>query len=79
LSLSTLPIENIVPEPLRGLSSSAEFMKALPSFDAHFESLNENAKGRGEVLRCVGLVDSNGGSCVQLKRCVFHKINYIFL
>ncbi|KAJ3194806.1 hypothetical protein HK101_001867 [Irineochytrium annulatum] len=66
LSLDTLPIENIVPEVLRSVPSSSDFMARLPEFDTHFQSLNEQAKARGEMLRCVGVVDPNGGSCVKL-------------
>ncbi|KAJ3298378.1 hypothetical protein HDU79_010964 [Rhizoclosmatium sp. JEL0117] len=66
LSLDTLPIENIVPETLRAIPSSAEFMSKLPDFDAHFAALNDKAKANGKVLRCVGVVDPSGGSCVRL-------------
>ncbi|KAI9339956.1 homoserine dehydrogenase-domain-containing protein [Obelidium mucronatum] len=66
LSLDTLPIENIVPEPLRGITSVDEFMKKLPDFDAHFTALNDAAKAKGRVLRCVGVVDPVNGSSVRL-------------
>ncbi|KAJ3219713.1 Homoserine dehydrogenase [Dinochytrium kinnereticum] len=66
LTLDTLPIENIVPEALRGVPSSEAFMAQLSSFDDHFRKLNEEAFARGEVLRCVGVVDPMGGSCVKL-------------
>ncbi|KAJ3114291.1 hypothetical protein HDU96_002299 [Phlyctochytrium bullatum] len=66
LSLDTLPVENIVPEALRGVPSSDAFMQQLPEFDSHFEKLNDEARKKGQVLRCVGVVDPNGGSCVKL-------------
>lgn len=35
LDLSTLPVENIVPEPLQAVASADEFMAKLPEFDDH--------------------------------------------
>ncbi|KAJ3333328.1 Homoserine dehydrogenase [Blyttiomyces sp. JEL0837] len=71
LELDTLSIENIVPEPLRNIPSANEFMTKLPSFDAHFAALNEEAGKNGQVLRCVGVVDPNGKSGVYVNRQVF--------
>lgn len=69
LDLSTLPVENIVPEPLQGVATADEFMAKLPEFDDHFTQLNEEAKKDGQVLRYVGLVDVKGGkSGVKLIR-----------
>ncbi|CDS10629.1 hypothetical protein LRAMOSA11115 [Lichtheimia ramosa] len=62
LDLSTLPVENIVPEPLQAVASADEFMAKLPEFDDHFSKLNEDAKKDGQVLRYVGLVDVKGGN-----------------
>ncbi|KAG0167696.1 hypothetical protein DFQ28_005804 [Apophysomyces sp. BC1034] len=61
LDLSTLPVENIVPEPLQGVATAEEFMTRLPEFDAHFAKINEEAKKENQVLRYVGLVDLKGG------------------
>ncbi|KAJ3064222.1 hypothetical protein HDU98_012343 [Podochytrium sp. JEL0797] len=66
LSLDTLPIENIVPEQLRSIASADDFMAQLPSFDAHFAAMNDAARAKGRVLRCVGVIDPNGGSSVRL-------------
>jgi len=66
LSLETLPIENIVPEELRSLSLD-EFMMKLSEYDIQFEHMNKEAADKGEVLRYVGFVSSQG-SCVTLKR-----------
>ncbi|KAI8847148.1 homoserine dehydrogenase-domain-containing protein [Chytridium lagenaria] len=66
LTLESLSIENIVPEALRGVPSSDAFMAQLPDFDEYFSKLNDEALARGEVLRCVGVVDPKGGSCVKL-------------
>ncbi|ORX62141.1 hypothetical protein DM01DRAFT_1403839 [Hesseltinella vesiculosa] len=61
LDLTTLPVENIVPGPLQTVATADEFMAKLPEYDAHFAQLNEEAKKEGQVLRCVGLVDVQGG------------------
>ncbi|KAJ3024591.1 UNVERIFIED_CONTAM: hypothetical protein HDU68_007992 [Siphonaria sp. JEL0065] len=66
LSLDTLPIENIVPEPLRAIASADDFLQKLPEFDAHFAELNAKANANGRVLRCVGVVDPINGSSVRL-------------
>ncbi|CAG8436187.1 7095_t:CDS:2 [Funneliformis caledonium] len=60
LSLKTLPVENVVPEPLRTLSSATEFMSSLPQFDEHFEKLNATANNNQQVLRYVGVIDPIG-------------------
>lgn len=61
LDLSTLPVENIVPEALQSIKSTDEFMSKLPEFDEHFSKLNSEALSEGQVLRYVGLVDVQGG------------------
>lgn len=61
LDLSTLPVENIVPEQLQSIQSTDEFMSKLPEFDDHFAKLNAEALSQGQVLRYVGLVDVEGG------------------
>ncbi|KAI8812295.1 homoserine dehydrogenase-domain-containing protein [Cladochytrium replicatum] len=57
LDLSTLSVENIVPEALRTVATASEFLSALPNYDAEFAALNAKAQARGEVLRYVGCVD----------------------
>jgi len=66
LDLTTLAIENIVPESLRTCPTADDFMAKLPAFDAHFTKLNEEAKRENKVLRYVGIVDPKGGSGVKL-------------
>ncbi|KAI8373586.1 homoserine dehydrogenase-domain-containing protein [Choanephora cucurbitarum] len=61
LDLSTLPVENIVPEALQAVQSTEEFMTRLPEFDQHFADLNAAALKENQVLRYVGLVDIKGG------------------
>ncbi|CAG8508864.1 10945_t:CDS:2 [Diversispora eburnea] len=67
LSLNTLPIENIIPEPLRNLTSSSEFLSRLSEFDPHFDNLNQTAKNNNKVLRYVGVIDlAHGEQSVKL-------------
>ncbi|KAJ2502344.1 Homoserine dehydrogenase [Coemansia sp. RSA 1972] len=69
LSTSTLPVENIVPEELRSVSTADEFMTRLPEFDEHFKKLNDEALASGAVLRYVGMVDGvSNQSSVKLAR-----------
>ncbi|KAJ2129771.1 Homoserine dehydrogenase, partial [Coemansia sp. RSA 921] len=69
LSTNTLPVENIVPEELRSVSTADEFMARLPEFDEHFKKLNDEALASGSVLRYVGMVDGvNNQSSVKLAR-----------
>ncbi|KAJ2248635.1 Homoserine dehydrogenase [Coemansia sp. RSA 454] len=69
LSTNTLPVENIVPEELRSISTADEFMARLPEFDEHFKKLNDEALASGSVLRYVGMVDGvNNQSSVKLAR-----------
>ncbi|KAJ2441126.1 Homoserine dehydrogenase [Coemansia sp. RSA 2424] len=69
IGTDTLPVENIVPEPLRAVSTADEFMERLPEFDEHFSQLNAEALRAGSVLRYVGFVDGVGGqSSVKLAR-----------
>jgi homoserine dehydrogenase len=69
LDLSTLAVENIVPQELQAVATADEFMSKLPQFDDHFQKLNDAAVQNGEVLRYVGVVDVQGsGSGVKLVR-----------
>ncbi|CEP13862.1 hypothetical protein [Parasitella parasitica] len=61
LDLSTLPVENIVPEALQSIKSTDEFMAKLPEYDDHFSKLNAEALKENQVLRYVGMVDVHGG------------------
>ncbi|XP_048130477.1 bifunctional aspartokinase/homoserine dehydrogenase 1, chloroplastic-like isoform X1 [Rhodamnia argentea] len=57
LELSDIPVDNLVPEPLRTSASAEEFMKKLPQFDQKWTKKLEEAKAAGKVLRYVGVVD----------------------
>jgi homoserine dehydrogenase len=68
LSLETLPIENIVPEPLRALATADEFMARLGEYDEHFAKMNAEAAIENKVLRYVGVINPQGKSSVELKK-----------
>ncbi|KAJ2470585.1 Homoserine dehydrogenase [Coemansia sp. RSA 2322] len=69
IGIDTLPVENIVPESLRTVSTADEFMTRLPEFDSHFSDLNAKALQAQSVLRYVGFVDGvDGNSSVKLAR-----------
>ncbi|CAN1824363.1 Bifunctional aspartokinase/homoserine dehydrogenase, chloroplastic (Fragment) [Linum perenne] len=57
LELSDIPVQSLVPEPLRASASADEFMKQLPEFDQDIAKERRAAEGEGEVLRYVGVVD----------------------
>ncbi|CAJ2677510.1 unnamed protein product [Trifolium pratense] len=69
LELSNIPVESLVPEPLRACASAQEFMQQLPKFDPEFAKKQEEADNAGEVLRYVGVVDvTNQKGVVELRR-----------
>ena len=69
LELSDIPVQSLVPEPLRETDSVETFMKELPKFDDDIKKQQEEAAAAGEVLRFVGVVDvkAKKGS-VELRR-----------
>ncbi|XP_072962925.1 bifunctional aspartokinase/homoserine dehydrogenase 1, chloroplastic-like [Typha angustifolia] len=69
LELSDIPVQSLVPEPLRACSSAEEFMQQLPSFDKDLAKERNDAEAAGEVLRYVGVVDAtNEKGLVELRR-----------
>ena len=69
LELSDVPIQSLVPEPLREVKSVDEFMKELPKFDGDIATAQAEAAKTGEVLRFVGVVDVKAGTgAVELRR-----------
>lgn len=68
LELSDVPVESLVPEALRSVPSSEEYMRRLPEFDEEMGKKIAEAEAAGEVLRYVGIVDPVGGSKVVLRR-----------
>nr|KYP57142.1 hypothetical protein KK1_003400 [Cajanus cajan] len=66
LELSNIPVESLVPEPLRGCASAQEFMQELPKFDQEFTKKQEDAEMLGKY---VGVVDvTNKKGVVELRR-----------
>ncbi|XP_059297333.1 bifunctional aspartokinase/homoserine dehydrogenase, chloroplastic-like isoform X1 [Lycium ferocissimum] len=69
LELSDIPVQSLVPEPLRASASPEEFMQQLPQFDEQMSMQRQVAGDAGEVLRYVGVVDVvNGKGTVELRR-----------
>ncbi|KAF8025453.1 hypothetical protein BT93_F2325 [Corymbia citriodora subsp. variegata] len=68
LELSDIPVDNLVPEPLRTSASAEEFMEKLPQFDQEWTNKLQEAEAAGEVLRYVGVVDLlNKRGAVELR------------
>ena len=68
LELENVPIQSLVPEPLRDVASADEFMARLPEFDGEMTARVAEAAARGEKLRYVGVVDvKNGTGAVELR------------
>lgn len=57
LELSDIPVQSLVPEPLRASASGEEFMQQLPQFDQDMSKKQKDADDAGDVLRYVGVVD----------------------
>jgi aspartokinase/homoserine dehydrogenase 1 len=66
LELAQVRIESLVPESLR-TGSVEEFLERLPEHDSAMIDLLQEARGREEVLRYVGVVDPTGECSVELK------------
>lgn len=69
LELDDIPVESLVPEPLRSAKTAAEYMARLPEFDGEMAEKLTAAEASGEVLRYVGVVDAERGTgSVELRR-----------
>lgn len=69
LELSDIPVESLVPEPLKACASAEEFMQKLPEFDHELTNKRQAAEEDGDVLRFVGVVDVvNEEGEVKLRR-----------
>jgi aspartokinase/homoserine dehydrogenase 1 len=66
IELDEVQVEGLVPEELQSLSVP-EFLASLPTRDAAMAELFEGARKRGEVLRYVGSVDSEGRASARLR------------
>ncbi|CAI0556372.1 unnamed protein product [Linum tenue] len=69
LELSDIPVQSLVPEPLRASASAEEFMNQLPQFDQDIAKERQAAEAEGYVLRYVGVVDvTQAEGRVELRR-----------
>eukprot|EP00262_Sarcandra_glabra_P005683 TRINITY_DN1744_c0_g2_i1.p1 TRINITY_DN1744_c0_g2~~TRINITY_DN1744_c0_g2_i1.p1 ORF type:complete len:717 (-),score=124.11 TRINITY_DN1744_c0_g2_i1:188-2044(-) len=69
LELSDIPIQSLVPEPLKASTSAEEYMEKLPEFDQDIAKRRQDAEAAGEVLRYVGVVDAvKEEGVVELRR-----------
>ncbi|CAL1363992.1 unnamed protein product [Linum trigynum] len=69
LELSDIPVQSLVPEPLRASASAEEFMNQLPQFDQDIAKERQAAEAEGYVLRYVGVVDvTRAEGRVELRR-----------
>lgn len=69
LELDAVPVQSLVPEPLRGCATADEYMARLPEFDAEMDAKLKEADAAGECLRFVGVVDvASGKGSVELRR-----------
>ncbi|GMH34042.1 hypothetical protein BSKO_01876 [Bryopsis sp. KO-2023] len=69
MELEDVPIQSLVPEPIKDTASVDEFMQRLPEFDSDMSKQMEEASAAGECLRFVGVVDcENGEGRVELRR-----------
>ncbi|XXG48440.1 hypothetical protein AAC387_Pa02g2887 [Persea americana] len=69
LELSDIPVQSLVPEPLRLSASADEFMERLPKYDADIAKKRHDAEAADDVLRYVGVVDViNEKGNVELRR-----------
>ncbi|KAI7724829.1 hypothetical protein M8C21_016130, partial [Ambrosia artemisiifolia] len=69
LELSDIPVQSLVPDPLKETASVDDFIQQLPSFDSDIATKRKAAEDAGEVLRYVGVVDvKNQKGVVELQR-----------
>mgnify|MGYP000001521483 FL=1 len=69
IELDDVPVESLVPEPLRAVDSVDEFMQKLPDYDDEMSAKCAEAAAAGEKLRYVGVVDVvNKTGAVELRR-----------
>ena len=78
LAVGELPVENLVPEPLRDVALE-EFLRRLPDYDEAMSARYRAARERGRVLRYIARLDVGGRASVGLEEVdptsVFGRIN----
>lgn len=65
LEMKDIKVENLVPEELRNVATSEEFMKRLKDFDAYYEEKKKSAQSKGCVLRYIAKYE-NGEAEISL-------------
>lgn len=68
ISMEDLKIQDLVPEKLRKLKTSEEFLARAAEMDGEMEKLRKRAADAGEVLRYVGTVNARGKGSVGLRK-----------
>lgn len=69
IDLESIPVENLVPEPIRNTASVEEFMGKLPEYDSLMSEKLSKADDAGECLCYVGVLDcENGEGHVELRQ-----------
>ena len=54
IELDDVPVDSLVPEPLRDVSGVSDFMQKLPEYDGDMARQLEEAESADECLRFVG-------------------------
>ncbi len=67
IEITDVPVLNLIPEELRDADIAA-FMERLDLIDSKMERLRADAAASGEMLKYVGVIDSNGECSVELRR-----------
>jgi aspartokinase/homoserine dehydrogenase 1 len=68
LELADVQVQNLVPKPLQGAMTSAEFLDRVGECDEPMLALLLEAATKGQVLRYVGIVNAEGQALVELRR-----------
>ena len=77
IEVGEVPVQNLVPENLRK-GSIQEFLQGLPAHDASMMDLLHQTRERGEVLRYVGLIQSDGKNAKAEVRLTGYPLHHSF-
>ncbi|MEX1267213.1 MAG: hypothetical protein WEA08_09835, partial [Woeseia sp.] len=67
LEIGEFPVQNLIPEPLRELSTD-EFLDALAGYDDEIDAMYRSARADGKVLRYVANLSADGEAAVGLQQ-----------
>ncbi len=67
LEIGEFPVQNLIPEPLRDLSTD-EFLDALAAYDDEIDAMYQSARADGKVLRYVANLSADGEAAVGLQQ-----------